>query len=214
MWRSICGRTGPQNSILRRGAGQRMGCLRMENSGNPSAEEMRKSIEERERRVSEYSSSRSKMARLAFSCPTKCGWPKMGKFGLRLVLVQLSNNSSGAWRTNAAGDLTPTEIATVTPDGYAVFVQPFIIGRSVSETNESFALDRIGLEVITQMEGLRRSGRSTTSRCFLMICMVENVKVGPNGESRGYRCNQPGVDSEEVKKLQEWRRPPGASETH
>ena len=98
-------------------------------------------------------------------------------------------------RTNGAGDLTPTEFIAVTPDGYAVFGQPFVTGRSVSEKNTLFALERVGLSVITQMGGTAALGRVNGKLVLFDDLHGRNVKIAPNGRVRGYRRNQPGTDA-------------------
>ena len=84
-------------------------------------------------------------------------------------------------RTNAAGDLTPTEFIAVTPDGYAVFGQPFVTGRAVSDKNASFALDSVGLKLITQMGGTAAVGQVDDKLVLFDDLHGRNVKVAPNG---------------------------------
>ena len=107
-------------------------------------------------------------------------------------------------RTNGPGDLTPTEFIAVTPDGYAVFGQPFVTGRSVSEKNTFLALECVGLIVITQMGGTAALGRVNGKLVLLMI--MRNVKIAPNGRVEVIDAINRELTPEEVKKLQEWRR--------
>ena len=106
----------------------------------------------------------------------------MGKFASRLVRVPPSWNSLGRMaRTNAAGNLTPTEFAAVTPDGYSVFGQPFVTGRAVSERNAPFALDSVGLKIITQIGGTAAVGQVDDKLILFDDLHGRNVKVAPNG---------------------------------
>jgi hypothetical protein len=109
-------------------------------------------------------------------------------------------------RTNAAGDLTPTEFIAVTPDGYAVFGQPFVTGRSASEKNTLFALERVGLSVITQMGGTAALGRVNGKLVLFDDLHGRNVKIAPNGRVEVIDAINRELTPEEVKKLQEWRR--------
>ena len=109
-------------------------------------------------------------------------------------------------RTNAAGDLTPTEFAAVTPDGYAVFGQPFVTGRAVSDKNASFALDSVGLKLITQMGGTAAVGQVDDKLVLFDDLHGRNVKVAPNGRVEVIDAINRELTLEEVKKLHEWRR--------
>ena len=84
-------------------------------------------------------------------------------------------------RTNAAEDLTPTEFVAVTPDGYAVFGQPFVTGQAVSDKNASFALDSVGLKLITQMGGTAAVGQVDDKLVLFDDLHGRTVKVAPNG---------------------------------
>jgi hypothetical protein len=112
-------------------------------------------------------------------------------------------------RTNAAGKLTPTEFAAVTPDGYAVFAQPFVMGRAVSERNASFALDSVGLKMITQMGGTAAVGLVNDMLVLFDDLHGRNVKVAPNGRVEVIDAINRELTSGEVKKLREWRKLPG-----
>jgi hypothetical protein len=109
-------------------------------------------------------------------------------------------------RTNEAGDLTPTEFIAVTPDGYAVFGQPFVTGRSASEKNTLFALECVGLSVITQMGGTAALGRVNGKLVLFDDLHGRNVKIAPNGRVEVIDAINRELRPEEVKKLQEWRR--------
>ena len=112
-------------------------------------------------------------------------------------------------RTNAAGDLTPTEFVAVTPDGYAVFGQPFVTGRAVSETNAPFALDSVGLKIITQMGGTAAVGQVDDKLILFDDLHGRNVKVAPNGRVEVIDAINRELTFEEVKNLREWRKLPG-----
>ena len=109
-------------------------------------------------------------------------------------------------RTNAAENLTPTEFAAVTPDGYAVFGQPFITGRSVNEKNATFALDCVGLKIITQIGGTAAVGQVDDKLVIFDDLHGRNVKVAPSGRVEVIDAINRELTPEEVKKLQEWRR--------
>ena len=111
-------------------------------------------------------------------------------------------------RTNAAEDLTPTEFAAVTPDGYAVFGQPFVTGRAVSDKNASFALDSVGLKLITQMGGTAAVGQVDDKLVLFDDLHGRNVKVAPNGRVEVIDAINRELTSGEVKKLREWRKLP------
>ena len=112
-------------------------------------------------------------------------------------------------RTNAAEDLTPTEFVAVTPDGYAVFGQPFVMGRAVSDKNASFALDSVGLKLITQMGGTAAVGQVDDKLVLFDDLHGRNVKVAPNGRVEVIDAINRELTSGEVKKLSEWRKLPG-----
>ena len=112
-------------------------------------------------------------------------------------------------RTNAAENLTPTEFAAVTPDGYSVFGQPFITGRAVSETNAPFALDSVGLKIITQIGGTAAVGQVDDKLILFDDLHGRNVKVAPNGRVEVIDAINRELTFEEVKKLSEWRKLPG-----
>lgn len=111
-------------------------------------------------------------------------------------------------RTNAAGNLTPTEFAAVTPDGYAVFGQPFVTGRAVSDKNASFALDSVGLKLITQMGGTAAVGQVDDKLVLFDDLHGRNVKVAPNGRVEVIDAINRELTSGEAKKLREWRKLP------
>jgi hypothetical protein len=112
-------------------------------------------------------------------------------------------------RTNAAGNLTPTEFAAVTPDGYSVFGQPFITGRAVSESNAPFALDSVGLKIITQIGGTAAVGQVDDKLILFDDLHGRNVKVAPNGRVEVIDAINRELTFGEVKKLREWRKLPG-----
>ena len=109
-------------------------------------------------------------------------------------------------RTNAAENLTPTEFVAVTPDGYAVFGQPFITGRSVNEKNAHFALDCVGLKIITQIGGTVAVGQVDDKLVIFDDLHGRNVKIAPSGRVEVIDAINRELTPEEVKKLQEWRR--------
>jgi len=111
-------------------------------------------------------------------------------------------------RTNAAGNLTPTEFAAVTPDGYSVFGQPFVTGRAVSEKNAPFALDSVGLRIITQMGGTAAVGKIDAKLVIFDDLHGRNVKVAPNGRVEVIDAINRELTSREAKKLWEWRKLP------
>jgi hypothetical protein len=111
-------------------------------------------------------------------------------------------------RTNAAEDLTPTEFAAVTPDGYAVFGQPFVTGRAVSDKNASFALDSVGLKLITQMGGITAVGQVDDKLVLFDDLHGRNVKVAPNGRVEVIDAINRELTPGEAKKLREWRKLP------
>ena len=108
-------------------------------------------------------------------------------------------------RTNAAEELTPTEFVAVTPDGYAVFGQPFVTGRAVSDKNASFALDSVGLKLITQMGGTAAAGQVDDRLVLFDDLHGRNVKVAPNGRVEVIDAINRELTSGEVEKLREWR---------
>ena len=112
-------------------------------------------------------------------------------------------------RTNAAKNLTPTEFAAVTPDGYSVFGQPFVTGRAVSETNAPFALNSVGLKIITQIGGTAALGQVDDKLILFDDLHGRNVKVAPNGRVEVIDAINRELTFEEVKKLREWRKLPG-----
>ena len=111
-------------------------------------------------------------------------------------------------RTNAAEELTPTEFVAVTPDGYAVFGQPFVTGRAVSDKNASFALDSVGLKLITQMGGTAAVGQVDDKLVLFDDLHGRNVKVAPNGRVEVIDAINRELTSGEAKKLREWRKLP------
>ena len=112
-------------------------------------------------------------------------------------------------RTNAARNLTPTEFAAVTPDGYSVFGQPFITGRALSESKAPFALDSVGLKIITQIGGTAAVGQVDDKLILFDDLHGKNVKVAPNGRVEVIDAINRELTFGEVKKLREWRKLPG-----
>ena len=112
-------------------------------------------------------------------------------------------------RTNAAGDLTPTEFAAITPDGYAVFVQPFITGRSADEKEAALALARVGLKVITQMGGTAAIGEVNEKPVLFDDLHGRNVKIAPNGNVEVIDALNRQLIPEELKNLRDWQLLPG-----
>jgi hypothetical protein len=112
-------------------------------------------------------------------------------------------------RTNAAGDLTPTEFAAVTPDGYAVFAQPFITGRSADEKEAALALARVGLKVITQMGGTAAIGEVNEKPVLFDDLHGRNVKIAPNGNVEVIDALNRELTPDELKNLRDWQLLPG-----
>ena len=109
-------------------------------------------------------------------------------------------------RTNAAGNLTPTEFAAVTPDGYSVFGQPFVTGGAVSEGNAPFALDSVGLKIITQIGGTAAVGQVDDKLVLFDDLHGRNVKVAPNGRVEVIDAINRELTPKEVRNLHEWRK--------
>jgi hypothetical protein len=111
-------------------------------------------------------------------------------------------------RSNAQELITPMEFVAVTPDGYAVFAQPFIAGRGVTDRNAPSALEQLGLHVITHKGGVGAIGKVNGKWVWFDDLHSGNIKVAPGGIVEVIDAINRELTPEEIHLLEAWGKIP------
>jgi hypothetical protein len=136
-------------------------------------------------------------------CPAKSARAMITKFGSRQDRRSFQEFLGRIDRANSQGSIAPMEFVAVAPDGNAVFAQPFVKGRGVSDATPLPRLNGSILGFSPSLAARRHPAKSMASGSFSMICIPATCRPRQVGEWKSSMPSTRELTPEEVDHLRE-----------
>jgi hypothetical protein len=118
--------------------------------------------------------------------------------GRKPSLIDFMNRMNNV---NQHGKLTPMELVGVTPEGFAVVAQPFVVGKRVTGDDIHPALNSVNMKVLTQFGGTGAIGKVGDKWVVWDDLHHDNMRALPGGRTEVFDAINRDLTPDEVDDL-------------